>query len=576
MQPLPHPAAPLAPLLEVHESAPEVSILLQPATPVVHDSPNRSPRRVLTYPEGGHSSPELQVKAYKRIVIFCDGTWQDGISVQRSRYTNVLRLARTVNYEDDRFRPAIPQIVFYQSGVGTEKNLYSRYVEGGTLADKVEEAYAFIAHNYSPGDEIFLFGFSRGAYTARMISMFIGEIGILDRKDMNNFGKIFVNFQKLGDGKSGEKELAEQFLEPWRSARSKGKRRADVDGDRFTVKCVGVWDTVGALGLPQEFLTLSTRTIKLFGFHDRLIGEHVEHAFQALALNEMRADFICNKFEQSEAGLKKGQKVKQCWFAGCHTDIGGGYKSHDLADISLVWMAGQIESLLSLDIDFLKSCSEPVAPWGKQQPHDSSTGIFRFANKIERPLPACANDLVTHETIHPSVLEQDTISQEISELIEKNPGLMHELTSLEQQFKQSWPYDPTSRQAKKYAAKAGLSLVAEPVVDAAKGTDGAAPTDAAHKETVRNDSSSTSSPTEPRPKSFMAGLRTLVRSVSGRNRRPPAARRTSAHERRKSEGSLTMISTDLTSMKRATTAVVLNSPIETSPLSSRFKRHRSD
>lgn len=108
--------------------------------------------------------------------------------------------------------------------------------------------------------------------------------------------------------------MAETYLASWRDHHSKGKRRADVDGDKFTVKyvhytqfiifqnpesfpflfcrCVGVWDTVGALGLPQEFLTLSKRTVRLFGFPDRMVGEHVEHAFQALALNEMRADFV--------------------------------------------------------------------------------------------------------------------------------------------------------------------------------------------------------------------------------------------------------------------------------------------
>lgn len=105
------------------------------------------------------------VRSTKRLIVCCDGTWQDGVLTQdRLLYTNTLRLARTIMNEDTRFDPPIQQIVFYQSGIGTERNLYDEYVDattGGTLADKVEEAYAFIALNYFPGDEIFLFGFSR-------------------------------------------------------------------------------------------------------------------------------------------------------------------------------------------------------------------------------------------------------------------------------------------------------------------------------------------------------------------------------------------------------------------------------
>jgi len=105
------------------------------------------------------------------------------------------------------------------------------------LGDKVEEAYAFIAHNYCPGDEIYLFGFSRGAYTARMVAMFIGELGVLDRQDMDYFAGIFVNFQRRGtvdDPK--ERALIDTNLAPWLDPNSKGKQRVDIDKDGFTIK----------------------------------------------------------------------------------------------------------------------------------------------------------------------------------------------------------------------------------------------------------------------------------------------------------------------------------------------------
>ncbi|KAF4622969.1 hypothetical protein D9613_001768 [Agrocybe pediades] len=437
-------------------AVPAASVLLQSESlSTERSSPSRSPRRIHTEPKpdvGEGAKP----RPFKRIAVFCDGTWQDGLSAKRSQYTNVLRLSRAVNYHDERDGKSIPQIVFYQPGVGTDGNLYSEYVEGATgasLAGKVEEAYGFIAQNYCPGDEIFLFGFSRGAYTARMVAMFIGEIGVLDRKDMDHFNRIFIDYQTLGKTTDqNEKQKLEDKLAPWRDSSSKGKQRVDVDNDKFSIKCLGVWDTVGAIGLPEEIM-IPKKTINLFGFQDRNLGPHVEHAFQALALNEMRKDFNCNKFIQTEEGKQKKQTLKQVWFAGCHSDIGGGYKHHDLSDITLFWMVSQIELYLSVDTHYLEHLIKPVAAWGKQQPHDSLTGIFLLADKVQRELPVTADDPKTHEFLHPSILEQSQLDTELSDRLAKVPGLITPLTELEEQIKQRWPYDPSSKRALEYAAK---------------------------------------------------------------------------------------------------------------------------
>ncbi|KAF8168146.1 hypothetical protein B0H34DRAFT_684398 [Crassisporium funariophilum] len=431
------------------------SLLFRVDTP--RSSPSKSPRRLHTVPDE-YTSDDLKMKVFKRLIVCCDGTWQDGISEHRSAYTNVLRLARTINHVDERFQPSIPQIVFYQSGIGTEKNFYSEYVEGttgGSLADKVEEAYAFIAHNYNPGDEIFLFGFSRGAYTARMVATFIGEIGVLDRRDMDHFGSIFINYQNLGNCENAEEEnMLKEKLAPWCKADAAGRKRADCDNDKFTVKCLGVWDTVGSLGLPEEIpLLRPKKAYKLFGFHDRLLGGHIERAYQALALNETRNDFTCNKFQQSESGRRRKQVLKQTWFTGCHTDVGGGYKNHDLADISLIWMAAHIGDALSLDLEYMSNLFEPVAPWGTQKPHDSATGIFILANTGQRPLPTMPNDPITHESIHPSVLQQQSLYPALSELLKKHPKIVCNLSPMEEEMKMKWRYDPESEAAKAYALK---------------------------------------------------------------------------------------------------------------------------
>jgi uncharacterized protein (DUF2235 family) len=382
----------------------------------------------------------------KRIIICCDGTWEDGITVQdRWMYTNILRLSRTIHHIDERFDPPIPQLVFYQSGIGSEDNFYAHYVQGTTgasLASKVQEAYAFIAHNFQPGDDIFLFGFSRGAYTARMVAMFIGAIGVLDRTEMDNFADIFIAYQKRG--KSEDKEEIDKLnaqLAPWTSHDSPGKKRVDSDADSFSVKCVGVFDTVGSLGLPDEVKFFSPKVATIFGFPDHLLGEHIENAFQALALNETRKDFNCTKFYQTPAGKEKGQALKQCWFTGSHADIGGGWHDHDLSDLTLTWMAANVSELLALDYKYLARLPDPVAPWGEQKPHDPRTGVYTLSDSIQRQIPTAPND-VTNETIHPSVLQEKNMLPALKDVIAQYPQLVLPLMPLEEHLKSTWPYVP--------------------------------------------------------------------------------------------------------------------------------------
>ncbi|KAL4070904.1 hypothetical protein J3A83DRAFT_4093964, partial [Scleroderma citrinum] len=354
------------------------------------------------------------------------------------------KLSRGLNHVDVRGGVLVPQIVFYQCGVGSSPNFYSEYIQGKSLypGEKVQEAYAFIAQNYSPGDEIFLFGFSRGAYTARMVAMFIGAIGVLDKTDMDHFAEIFVTYQKLGKSTNPTEsaELKKQ-IEPWTSPTSRGRQRASCDNNTFSVKCIGVFDTVGSVGLPEEIAHRSPSTKSIFGFPNTQLGDHIERAYQALAINETRVDFDCAKLEQTEGGRKKGQILKQCWFAGSHSDIGGGWHDHDLSDLTLTWMTANIGDMLSVDLKYIASLPDPVAPWGKQYPHDPSTGIFVLAEKHVRCLPTRTDD-ITHETIHPSVLDQVRLVPQLAQTIRENPSLVCRLLPLEEEVQKSWPYVP--------------------------------------------------------------------------------------------------------------------------------------
>ncbi|EPT03844.1 hypothetical protein FOMPIDRAFT_98888 [Fomitopsis schrenkii] len=394
-------------------------------------------------------------KSGKRLIVCCDGTWQDGIVVNAKwKYTNVLRLARTIRHTDERLNPSIHQIVFYQSGIGSAHNLYSEVVDGTTgasLGNKVEEAYAFLAQNYQPGDEIYLFGFSRGAYTARTIASLIGDIGVLDRTEMDHFSDIFVSLQKRAKSTDPEEiQKLDTFLARWTGPSAPGMVRADRGPGGFSVKCIGVWETVGSVGLPEELAIHSEKTTSLLGFRDKKLGPHVERAYHALALNEPRADFDCAKFEQTDLGREKGQILKQCWFTGCHSDVGGGYQQHDLADLTLTWMAANIGDILALNYEYLMTLPQPVKPWGQLPPHTPLTGVYKLAKTIQRTLPTVTND-ITYETVHSSVLEQPHVLPQLAENIKRNPSLVCALHPLEEELRRRWAVIPENETAQAYA-----------------------------------------------------------------------------------------------------------------------------
>jgi len=126
-----------------------------------------------------------------------------------------------------------------------------------------------------------------------------------------------------------------------------------------------------------------------------------------------------------------------------------------LSDLTLVWLAGQIGHILALDLVYLASLLEPVAPWGCQRPHDPTSGIFTLADEIKRPLPT-STDNITHETIHPSVLFQSDILPEPQIDIVKHPDIIAELTPIEKQLKDKWPYHPENAIVQAYKAKASV------------------------------------------------------------------------------------------------------------------------
>ncbi|KAG2123280.1 hypothetical protein DEU56DRAFT_52917 [Suillus clintonianus] len=257
--------------------------------------------------------------------------------------TNVIRLARSVKA---RTAGGKEQIVFYQSGVGTEADFagdevwgtLSLQVLGTSVASKIRDAYAYIAQNYEDGDEICIFGFSRGAYTARKLSGLIDRIGLLTRQ---NLGQFFLIWRQLIDDETPT---------------------IPSDTRHPRVKCVGVWDTVGSV-----YATIDALEIK-----DTSLPATVDIALHAIALQENREKFLPTLWTTPTGGLAPNQTLKQVWFPGAHSDVGGGYERRELQDITLFWMVGEILSFIDLDLDFLRSTRQPIPePWGTSQPHNA-------------------------------------------------------------------------------------------------------------------------------------------------------------------------------------------------------------
>ncbi|WP_375464750.1 DUF2235 domain-containing protein [uncultured Methylobacterium sp.] len=318
--------------------------------------------------------------ARKRLVICCDGTWND--ADVGTQFTNVVRMARAIEAVDETTEESIKQIVYYHSGVGSGSDSLWQVVGGATglgLSRNVRDAYAFIANNFCDGDELFFFGFSRGAYTVRSVAGLIGWAGILHKVDMDDFALLWEGFKLRKEPNA--KDVRLHFPD----------RHADV-----TITCIGVWDTVGALGIPGH---LNALLAKFYEFQDTDLSHKVRNAFHALAIDEHRSEFVPTLWKK-QLDAPPEQHLEQVWFAGAHSNVGGGYDEHGLSDVALAWMADRVGTMLAIDRRYLTDRQDRRNAWGLGRIYDSATGIFGLLNKINRNICAGSD---TCEAIHESV-----------------------------------------------------------------------------------------------------------------------------------------------------------------------------
>jgi uncharacterized protein (DUF2235 family) len=261
----------------------------------------------------------------KRLVVCCDGTWNrpDHIDQGVAAPTNVAKLALAVADHDDAGNP---QLLHYEAGVGTRR--FEHLLGGGFgvgLSRNVKECYRFLVENYAPGDELYFFGFSRGAYTARSTVGLVRNAGILRPGHRDRIGHAYALYRDPRRDTAPSGIAAELF-------------RRSYSYDEVSVHFVGVWDTVGALGIPIDGFR-PPLVSRLWAFHDTKLSRYVRNAFHAVAIDERRGPFRPTLWQRQDDA--EGQTLEQVFFAGVHCDIGGGYREPELSDIPLGWMAGK-------------------------------------------------------------------------------------------------------------------------------------------------------------------------------------------------------------------------------------------
>jgi Uncharacterized alpha/beta hydrolase domain (DUF2235) len=292
----------------------------------------------------------------KRLVICCDGTWNRPDSVN---VTNIEKIARTV-HTDVTSTDNVHQLVLYLSGVGVGYRV-DRVLGGAFglgLFTNVLAGYRFLASNYEPGDEIFVFGFSRGAYTARSLVGMIGKVGLLTRRALVE--------EKLPEAVARYKQ---QDPKAGKYGQSSAEFKADFCHPGTRVKFLGVFDTVGALGVPGALR-------KRHQFHDVTLSGIVDSARHALAADEPRMKFEPCLWDAVAGGEPDDPRVRQVWFEGAHTDVGGGYADTGLSDTALLWMVAEAARQgLVFDEELIReylACGSPAVR------HNPMTPLFRL------------------------------------------------------------------------------------------------------------------------------------------------------------------------------------------------------
>lgn len=348
----------------------------------------------------------------KNIVICCDGT---GNEVKSGALSNVLELYRRLDQTDPT-----RQIAYYDSGLGTLASVgaqtkLARFVTrllglafGYGLPTNIKEAYAFLSRHYKPGDRVFLFGFSRGAYTVRALTGMVAMCGLLKPSADNLIDYALKVHRKRGDDRWKIASRFRKYFPRYRSTRNDP-----------LIHFVGVWDTVKSIGLFRRSLTLPyTRNMK-----------SVAHGRHAVSLNEKRSKYRPNLWVPPHGDhvspLTGLPRFRQVWFAGVHSDVGGGYEDNRLSDISLEWMLREAEAHgLLLGTHNTRT----LAPDPSGKIHNPLWPFWWVLGWWKRPLPG---DAEVHASVGRRMEEDPAFAKSVRTQLPGNQSEVHTMTEEE-------------------------------------------------------------------------------------------------------------------------------------------------
>ena len=320
----------------------------------------------------------------KNIIICCDGT---GNELGKYNTNVVLTFEKIVRNSE--------QVGFYDPGVGTfdvfgfkvgkvakKIGTYYGLAFGTGMIQNVEDAYEYLMDKYEEGDKVYIFGFSRGAFTARILAGMLHKCGLL-QKGSNNLIPYATRVNCTIDNKDTAAHFKEAFCNDCKP------------------HFLGVWDTVASLGYVHS----------LRKFSDNILNPDVANAYHAMSIDEKRKKFPVSLWDESN--IPKGQKIEQVWFSGVHSDVGGSYPEIGLSDIALEWVLSNAEKN---GLNIKENWRTNLAGDPSLEIHDSRTGLWKLWAPVDRKISEGA-------LIHKSVIEKIDLHKNNKENSEYSPLL---------------------------------------------------------------------------------------------------------------------------------------------------------
>jgi hypothetical protein len=281
--------------------------------------------------------------------------------------------------------------------------------------------------NYEPGDEIYLFGFSRGAYTVRSLAGFIRNCGIMQPSYLHLISEAYNLYRDRSSITHPDSDLMKSF-----------KRAYGINQEETFIHFIGVWDTVGALGIPLKWFDIMNRR---YQFHDVTISSQIKYAYHALAVDEKRKTFTPTLWQLSPKAVEDGSQIsEQVWFPGVHSNVGGGYADSGLSDIALQWM---IDKARNTGLEFDNDALQNIKPETGGELRNSASGIFSLMRKLVRTINSGVTYSIEEETgkrVQQNVVRNESIHYTCMQ--RRHQQNKYKPKNLSDALSRSTPFDP--------------------------------------------------------------------------------------------------------------------------------------